>query len=310
MLLMNKMKPRIFVTMLALFIPLSSSAQALKQFFDGRDTLAERALLIKKDTGSFWQIGPPQKSIFNEASTPPNALMTDTSNTYPSSDTGRFKFGINLKRFHRPGSRAPVKLMWVQQIDIDKGDLGTIEFSVDTGKTWMSPFDNINVENFYGFEKKNIDTLKDGTLGFNKVDSNWKDIWLCFKREWINQHDSLIFRFTFFSNGTQSNREGWMIDDMVFERTAVHTVGEDAKAPYLEVFPSPTEGKLEFRLKKRRNLQKITTIKILNTKGLLVKQLSPSNIHFTTNLQENPPGLYYIKIYTTDQIETHPFILK
>lgn len=306
---MNKNKTTFFTAIVTL-IPLFASAQNLEQFFDGTDTLPERALMIKKDTGSFWQIGPPQKAIFNEASTPPNALMTDTSNPYPSSDTGRFRFGINLERFHSPGRQAPIKLMWVQQIDIDTGDLGTIEFSVDTGKTWMSPFENVNVENFFGFEDKNIDTLQDGTIGFNKVDSNWADIWVCFKNEWINQHDSLIFRFTLFSNARQNNREGWMIDDLIFERTLIHTVGEDPKEQYLEVFPSPTEGKLEFRLKKRKNLRKIKRIKILNTKGVLVKQLSPSGINFTTNLQEKPPGLYYIKIYTKDQVETHPVVLK
>ena len=39
------------------------------------------------NVNNIWQIGKPQKSVFNAAHSAPNALLTDTVNHYPVNDT-------------------------------------------------------------------------------------------------------------------------------------------------------------------------------------------------------------------------------
>ena len=40
-------------------------------------------LFIGSTPGNLWQVGPPQKSIFKEANTPPNAIVTGLFQPYP-----------------------------------------------------------------------------------------------------------------------------------------------------------------------------------------------------------------------------------
>jgi len=40
-------------------------------------------LVVMDSASGIWQIGPPQKAIFDSAYSLPNALVTDTLNTYP-----------------------------------------------------------------------------------------------------------------------------------------------------------------------------------------------------------------------------------
>ncbi len=55
-------------------------------------------LKIQIDTsqqGNIWQIGRPQKILFNLAFSIPNAIVTDTLNTYPINDTSSFQYAAD-----------------------------------------------------------------------------------------------------------------------------------------------------------------------------------------------------------------------
>ena len=58
-----------------------STAQFFTQYFDGADTSIQNSILIETDTSvsNVWQIGHPQKIIFDSAATAPNAIVTDLS---------------------------------------------------------------------------------------------------------------------------------------------------------------------------------------------------------------------------------------
>ena len=173
------MKAQITTYLLTLIFPLVSFCQyEFYQYFDGADTNEFSSILIDIDTASsnIWQIGAPQKSIFDSAATTPNVIITDTINYYPSNNTSSFQYTII------PWTTWGIlAIQWKQKLDMDFGkDGGIIEFSVDGGNTWQSAFDNPYVYNFYGFDTNNVDTLQTGEDAFTGVDSTWKDIWLCY----------------------------------------------------------------------------------------------------------------------------------
>ena len=189
------MKEKIIIGLISLVIPFLVQGQTYSQYFDGADTSAFNSLLINIDTSSsnIWQIGQPQKIIFDTAATFPNAIVTDTSNYYPTNNTSSFSFGVDPQWF----GWGILALQWKQKLDMDIDyDGGIIEFSSDTGNTWKNVFNNPYVYNFYGFDTANQDTLISGDYAFSGTDSTWKDIWLCFDLSWLSFSDSLMFRYT------------------------------------------------------------------------------------------------------------------
>jgi len=75
----------------SLFFLQSYSQQYSNQYFDGADTSYYNSIIIEIDaTDTLWQIGAPQKTIFESASTQPNVIVTDILDFSPTNDTSNF----------------------------------------------------------------------------------------------------------------------------------------------------------------------------------------------------------------------------
>ncbi|MGI8893309.1 MAG: hypothetical protein ACR2GN_07585 [Bacteroidia bacterium] len=134
------MKKQLLLTLAFTLISYLSIGQMWQQYFDGADTIYDpnvspSSIYIEIDTNSsnIWQIGAPQKNIFDSAATAPNVIVTDTINYYPVNNSSSFQFSI-----------VPwvpwgiLAIQWKQKLDFDAGlDGGIIEFSVDSGTTWQ-----------------------------------------------------------------------------------------------------------------------------------------------------------------------------
>lgn len=261
-------------------------------------------LQIEQPGTSIWQIGPPQKSIFDTASTSPNVIVTDTINTYPINDTSTFTIGLNTSTVNW----AITAIRWTQKLDMDSAaDGGIVEISVDSGQTWVNIFNDTTVYNFYGFNTANVDTLADGTVAFTGTDSLWKDIWLCYGYTTISQTDSMILRFTFRSDSTDNQKDGWMIDNMFVTRTFVHTVGKiDPNKSFL-VYPTITNGIIKVAM--GDNLAKIENILILDAQGRIVKRQNGQTDKATIDISSLANGNYFVHVQSGQKIEVHQITL-
>lgn len=278
----------------------------LQQYLDGADTGAN-AILIDLDTSSsnIWQIGPPQKTIFDSAATSPNVLVTDTINYYPKNNTSTFSFKVSTKNIFYI-----VAIRWKQKLDMDSAaDGGIVELSVDTGKTWQNVFNNSNVYNFYGYNLVNADTFADGTPVFTGKDTAWRDIWLCFSRTYLssNNLDSLIFKFTFKSDSSDNQGEGWMIDNILVQETYYHTVSTVDPDKTFLVYPTITSGVVNVAVEK--DVEKIQQILVVDPQGRVIRKYNTETQKTTINIGDLPKGNYYLNIYTQDKIEAHKILL-
>lgn len=288
-----------------------STAQFYTQYFDGADTNVYNAILIDIDPDSLnvWQIGTPQKIIFDSAATQPKAIVTDTINFYPTNDTSRFIAKV-VMNFPNWGIFA---LQWKQKLDMDTAfDGGIVEYSTDTGNTWVNVFNNPFVYNFYGFQSANADTLTGGEFAFSGTDSTWRDIWLCFDLSWIQQFqwgDTLFFRFTLLSDSVNNNKEGWMIDNMLSHITIIHTVKEVEQENYLKVYPNPASNIVHIQAQKIMDFHIIETMELVDPLGQVVDKWTniPTKFWFDTNKYND--GMYYLKIKTNLQSETLPIVI-
>jgi hypothetical protein len=305
------MKTRHLLPILMVFITNFLFAQDYRQYFDGADTICNPnmapsaiCITIDDDSTNIWQIGVPQKMIFDSAATFPNALLTDTINFYPPNNTSSFQFTI--VSWINWGVLA---IQWKQKLDMDEGlDGGKIEFSNDEGATWQNAFNNPYVYNFYGFQPSNADTLPNGDYVFSGTDSLWRDIWLCYDMSWM-WNDSIIVRFTFISDSIDNNKEGWMIDNMLTHITIIHTVSEIKPEKYLNVYPNPSSDIIHIETQKIQDFHIIEQMVLENSVGQIVDEWKNIPTKFFINSQKYSNGLYYLKVKTNIQSETVPIII-
>ncbi len=306
------MKKIYLISLIILLIARSSSAQFYTQYFDGADTICDPnmspssiCITLDPDSTNIWQIGIPQKSIFDSAATFPNAMVTDTINYYPSNNSSSFQFSII------PWTNWGIfALQWKQKLDMDSGlDGGKIEFSFDSGATWENAFNNPYVYNFYGFQPANADTLPNGDFVFSGTDSTWRDIWLCYDMSFLSFFDTLIVRFTFSSDSVDNNKEGWMIDNLLAHITIIHTVKEFDQKNYLNVYPNPANNIVNIQAKKIMEYHIIETMELIDQFGRIVDKWAniPTKFWFETDKYND--GMYYLKIKTNIQSETIPIVI-
>lgn len=285
-------------------------AQSLSQYFDGADTIPGQSLFIELDTSStnVWQIGPPHKNIFNAASTVPNALVTDTINYYPINNSSSFYFDADIDAF----GWGILAFQWTQKLDLDEGmDGGLIEYTIDGGNSWQSVFNSPYVYSFYGFDQANVSSIPNHGFAFTGRDSIWKDIWLCFDVSWLNQNDSMQFKYTLKSDSLENNREGWLIDNFLIHTTIIHTAtSEKEQENYLEIYPNPTSGRLEINAQKINGYHLIEELNLYNVSGRLIKSYGKCPTKFSIDLSDQSPGVYYLKIKTNLQTETFRIVVQ
>lgn len=278
----------------------------LSQYFDGDNTDPSDSIIIEvgPEPGNIWQVGPPQKILFENPYSSPNVLITDTLQTYPPNNKSSFSFSFS-------SDWAPiVALQWAQQLDIDEDfDGGVIEFSTDTGQTWQNAFNNPYVYNFYGYLPENVDTLLNGDFAFNGRDSLWRDIWLCFDSGWFGQFE-MIFRYTFRSDSIDNDRDGWMIDNMSIHPTQFHTIREAPQEEYLIVQPNPTGGRLDISTKKMDGFHIIEYLALMDLNGNVLQEFENIPTKFWLDIRDYPDGVYLLNVRTNIESSTTKVILQ
>ena len=290
---MNKYNAYLYVTMKKLYwlflVVLGSYGTSFAQLsdwntinFDSADTLWPHVIII--DTVHYhhnqWQVGRPQKTAFDSARSFANALVTDTANAYAPNDTSVFFIGFPR---HLPGHSWIIPWIYnfnfMYKLSMDTTSFAFIDFSTDTGKSWISLPDSI------AFGRVEGDTL---------VCNN--------SNKWYNWHfntdllyyyhhpDSLLFRFTFISGNDTMSKDGWMIDDIHVDYywEGVTDVKNWARAT---IYPNPVADYLNVN-----SANVITDISISNMVGQIIYAHKYNAEHVQVNTSGFPPGMYFLKV--------------
>jgi hypothetical protein len=280
-----------------------SFSQYYQQYFDGADTSVWNSIFIQVDssTANSWQVGQPQKTIFDSAVSTPNVLVTDTINSYPVNDSSSFTFSIPVYSF----PMMIIAVQWMQKLDLDTNfDGGIIEFKSQTDSVWHNVFNNPYVYNFYGFDPANADTLSNGEYAFSGTDSSWKDIWFCLDFSSWFPSDTLQMRFTLKSDSVDNSREGWMIDNLLVHQTIIHTIKEKGQEDYMIAYPTVTKGVVHLEAQKMEQYHVIKSMELRNMEGKLVQQFGLSPTKFYIDISNHPAGIYFLTVNTNIRTET------
>lgn len=204
----------------------------------------EKNLPIYIDTANIaniWQVGAPDKTIFSSALSKPNALVTDTLNSYPVGNQSTFMFKMDMAQLW--GSELFLILYWQQKMDCEPGvDGGRIDVSYDSMNTWVNVLED-DVFKPMWLGNMTTDTLFTGEPGLSRIHSNWIGHGICWNGYDGYPVDEAYIRFTFLSDSVDTHQEGWMIDQVEINYLIVDDLEDPSPSSLapsaFQLFPNP-----------------------------------------------------------------------
>lgn len=296
------MKTKLFLFCLVLFTNMTFAQNYLEVSFEDSTVYNYH---IEIDTINYpfnkWQIGKPSKPIFNQSYSLVNALVTDTLNSIPASDTSVFIFkAYNPFMFPVP-SYVVSRMSFFYKMNKDSNDIAMVEVAADTGMHWVNMLDEDTTYNIVWYGNK---------PNFADTSTNWKYFQSNFS-QWFSapyssgfypyyaDADTFKFRFTYISSATSANKEGWMIDDINFNFMTPESVSSHTSIEQTTLFyPNPTRNSIKlhraFDSKAENDF-----IRIYTTDGKCVHH---QNVQQQKEIKFNlKPGLYFL-IYESGNI--------
>ncbi|MEI6854316.1 MAG: T9SS type A sorting domain-containing protein [Bacteroidota bacterium] len=186
------------------------------------DTLCPMTQIDTSNHNNIWQNGTPGKTYFTSAHSLPKAMVTDSMNPYPINNDSYFTLEFPLNMFPGLFMSNTCISFWHKMNTDTLHDGGIIEVKYNSDSAWKNiavdtipyaSFTWFNCENLYGIQ----DTLFNGAQGFSgkfgwmKTQLQW--VWMLPVKDYAYP-DTLWMRFRFISDGVQTNKDGWMIDDL------------------------------------------------------------------------------------------------
>lgn len=261
-----------------------------------------------------WQIGTPSKTVFNAAFSPSKAIITDTLNPYPANNHSYFDVKIGAFNFFGFYENDMFIDMKHQYHTDSLSDGGYISVSYDNGATFMNIIrDTVYNEDRPAWENLNLynesNTLYNGEFGFSGNSDGWVNTGFAWHYtpvinapKPVSFPDTLILRFNFISDDLQSDKEGWMIDNIRFFAV---DLGSNIDNPQLgqdlfSVYPNPLNNEAVVSLNK---VYKQSKLRLFTASGKAINEQTTLNTDkIYLNRANLPPGLYILQLIADDKI--------
>ncbi|MFC0876640.1 T9SS type A sorting domain-containing protein [Saccharicrinis sp. FJH2] len=274
---------------------------------------------LKIDTSqqNIWQIGKPQKPLFDNAYDGTNAIVTDTINSYPVNNYSYFDLVLGEFNFSYH-FRESIALEFKHKYNTDSlFDGGYLTISYDNGVSWTNIFNdtaglymvtpNILENDYYSCITTKLSNDEIGfsgnSNGWLTVDLSWYVLTCGLKSTRYNPQtvDTVIIRFNFISDNNDTGKEGWMIDDIKLYSV---DVGDQIRNPDLNevviVYPNPSSDILNIRLKA---LFKKVQVDVYDLTGkMILNEIFNDKNEVALSVNNLLPGTYIIKVTPDNEI--------
>lgn len=268
-------------------------------------------ITIPSPEENIWQIGQAKKQFLDSSLTRDPIIITDTAESYPPLSDDNFFVSIPTIGNWYTWAEGILSFYHKYQTDSMK-DGGLIEITYDGGITWGNVlFDNsINNPSQIGLYSES-DTLSGGQPAFTGTVNDWiytelHWVWFAFVKKSTGDMDGLpILRFRFISDSTDNNKDGWLIDRMVFRGYSVSgSVGESAPE-HIRIYPNPVGDYLQINA---TNNPDNAILHLFGTDGRLVLS-TEIEARDQIDVSDLTPGIYLWNLEKVDcTIESGKFI--
>lgn len=255
---------------------------------------------LRINQNDLWQIGVPQKNVFNAAHSMPNVMVTDTTLPYPVNDTSTFEI-VNTAS----DGWTMVFLVGISgyyQVNSDTlTDFGTMEVSPDNGTTWIDIIDDSIYSSYFQWWTPQP-VLSGNSNGWQFFHVEFAQLGLAFN---VQIFDTILFRFTFISDSIQTNKDGLMFDDIAFE-DYYSSVPEVKNNQLVSIYPNPTVNELFIENKSKTKRQ---TVQLFDHNGRLVyENLDFNGSSLNTEFLQN--GIYLLMFSTNEGYDLEKFVVQ
>jgi len=229
-------------------------------------------------SGNIWNICTPHKTVFDSAFSTPHAILTDSTGPYPVNTTSSFI--IKSCKF-QSCECAPILAGYYKMDSDTLKDYGRIEISTDHGITWLDALtDSVNL---------NISWVTPKPVLTGRI-HQWKEF---YARLWgYGGIDTLYYRFTFTSDSTQTNQQGWMLDNiMLIEHTeGIQDIGS---ANAVSIYPNPSSGRITVSVKSFTADMKVS---VFDMPGQMRLQQTLDNNKQDIDISGLSKGIYMVRV--------------
>jgi Secretion system C-terminal sorting domain len=244
------------------------------------------------NVNNIWQIGIPQKNSFNNASSAPNSIVTDTIDSYPINDTSSFIIshlaGAGFYYYHT----ASIEGYYMVNTD-SLNDFGRIELSPDNGNTWIDIINDNSVSSAWNSQ---IPTLTGNSNGWQYFNF---DVLATSGLLGIIAGDTIKYRFTFVSDSIFDSLDGLIFDSFYFQDwvEGIHEIGFNKMES--KAFPNPAMKTVTIEFD---NSQQTTfELKVMNIQGEeILKRSNLKGNSITIDGSILASGIYTYTLQSTD----------
>ena len=217
-------------------------------------------------------------------------MITDANEPYPVNDTSSFilKFERDEESYNLGGGNIQLSLSFWYKINSDTlTDYGKIEVSADNGLSWIDIMSEDETYGFHWMESKPV--LSGNSNGWQYFSVDISELTYS-----VGFCDTLLYRFSFISDGVQTNKEGWIIDD--FGLDDMYEGIEDFGNPDLiTIYPNPAANEVSVAAD-NISLQRVEIIDFTG-KTLVRKPMEKGVLKF-----DLPNGMYILKLFDIGKI--------
>ena len=273
--------------------------------FETPDSLS----FIENWPGNSFQIGIPTKIFFDSAWSAPNALVTDMHNPYPVNNNSAFTIKIYDPswQWQFPGAT----IVYEHKYDTDSlHDGGYLMISVDGGNSWVNVSTVYTQTGFYYDPEHYANPLiADGNAAYtgksrknNSQEFGWRtdEISFC-----IYFQEKVYLRFVFSSDSLQTNKEGWMIDNIEIYQEVCEGINEIRNNNLIVLAPNPASDQLTILHSKPGSHKEISIIDPTGKICLHDENFSGNKI----DIHKLPVGIYMLRYSDGDSFCMKKFIV-
>lgn len=258
---------------------------------------------------NIWRIGQTSKTDFLPST---SAIVTGLSDPYQINNDSYFDVNIYGIKYNYIN---PLITFDHKFITDTLNDGGYIEVSFDQGSTWKNVvYDSTMILSFGNTGRTNVYEIDDTITGkipsFNGSSNGWihseiEWVWYIMTKS-VNDFsfpasDTLTLRFHFKSDNNQTNKAGWIIDNINISNIVIGSIDDIIKDndSYILVSPNPiTESAQISILKENVFIHSIDVFDVLGNCIFSEHGLKFANYTFKKNKLQ--PGIYILKIEDSD----------
>ncbi|MDA3912360.1 MAG: T9SS type A sorting domain-containing protein [Bacteroidales bacterium] len=283
---------------------------------------------------SLWCAGMPNKSEWDSTYLPlsskPNALLTDSVNTYPPNNHSVIEIVVEkpawTEMFNYCWSTLDIKFGLICDTDTLNDGI-YIDISFDGGNSFVNALDFnalLEVDNgpdiIEHYSNLDISMIQDSILGFSGRMINEGGISLLegfdLKLKWDDQSgfdvSEAIIQIHFISDSIDNNKQGILIDELsVTVKEWCHYVGvndlEFAENNELIAFPNPVLNESLIRFP--NGTEQIATLSVFNSLGQLELNCRTENDYFIVKNEDFDIGIYHYTLVVDDRRYCGKFVV-